>query len=235
MHGTVAPMWLSDIGVSPIVAGNGERCWCGCQHVSSGRWLIWIWSRAQEAHHIRRFASITSEQFKYCSKTYIFSLGVLTLQAHIRHDPPQMASVAEDQPMYKPSPISYLRRSYMWVHNKRQRHMVPSDLCRLTLSQDKTGQRTAAWCWLHTKTRLSWCRCLQHMSALIQMASPVAQVLFHFPWNDKNMLFFNFKFDSVTFRRLHIVCTFVCMDILLQQLILCTQTGVQHMIHLSTV
>lgn len=50
-----------------------------------------------------------SGQFKYWRKTYIFSVGVLTLQAHVRHDPPQMASVAEDQPMYKPSPISYLR------------------------------------------------------------------------------------------------------------------------------
>lgn len=66
-----------------------------------------------------------SVPFKYCSKTYVFSLGVLTLQAHIRHDPPQMASVAEDQPMYKPSPISYLRRSHMWAHGKRQRRMAP--------------------------------------------------------------------------------------------------------------
>lgn len=32
----------------------------------------------------------------------------------------------------------------------------------LTLSLDKTGQRTAAWCWLHTKIQQSWCKSLQN-------------------------------------------------------------------------
>lgn len=63
MLGTFAPMWLSDIGVSTIVAGSGEQCWCGCQHASSRRWLIWIWSKTQEAHRIRQFASITWDQY----------------------------------------------------------------------------------------------------------------------------------------------------------------------------
>lgn len=33
--------------------------------------------------------------------------------------------------------------------------------CWLTLFPDNTGQRTPAWCWLHTRTRQSWCRSLQ--------------------------------------------------------------------------
>lgn len=153
-------MWLSDISVSPVVAGDGERCRCACQHASSRWWLIWIRSRTQEPRLDPRFCWRGIGKGKYFSEAYIFSWGVVSLHAHTRHDPPQMASVAEDQPMYRPSPISYLRHGYTWARGRRQR--VPSGLSRLTLSRDKTGRRTAVWCWLHTKTRRSWCRCLQH-------------------------------------------------------------------------
>lgn len=156
-------VWLSHISISSVVAGDGERCRCGCQRASSRWWLIWIRSRTQEVRldHWLRWRGIGKG--KYFSDAYIFSWGVVSLHAHTRHDPPQMASVAEDQPMYRPSPISYLRHGYAWTHGWRQR--VPSDLCRLTLSRDKTGRRTAVWYWLHTKTRQSWCRCLQHKAS----------------------------------------------------------------------
>lgn len=156
-------MWLSDISVSPVVAGAGEGRRCGCQHASSRWWLIRIRSRTQEGRLDRWLRRRGVGKGRHFSDAYIFSWGVVSLHAHTRHDPPQMASVAEDQPMYRPSPISYLRHSYAWARARRQR--VPADLCRLTLSRDKTGRRTAAWCWLHTKTLRSWCRCLQHKAS----------------------------------------------------------------------
>lgn len=48
----------------------------------------------------------------------------------------------------------------------------------------------------------------------------------------RKICFFYVKFDSVTSRRRPLFCAFVCVDILLNQLILCTQTGVQHVTRL---
>lgn len=185
-----APVWLSDIGVSPIVAGNGEGCRCGCQHASSGRWLIWVWSRAQEAHPIPWYASITWDQCKYCSNTYIFSLGVLTLQAHIRHDPPQMASVAEDQPMYKPSPISYLQRSYTWDHGERPIcFLICADLLCPRIKMVKELLRDVGCIPRHGYHGAdAWNTCQLLVKGLRQWLRSYSV----FPWNDKHMLFFKF-------------------------------------------
>lgn len=60
MRGTVT-MWLSDIGIPPVVARNGERCWCGCEHASSPRRLIWKRSRAQKG--LRLDHSIPLDQY----------------------------------------------------------------------------------------------------------------------------------------------------------------------------
>lgn len=199
-------MWLSDVSVSPVVAGDGERCRCGCQHASSRWWLIWVRSRTQEVRLDRwlRWQGIGK------GDAYIFSWGVVSLHAHTRHDPPQMASVAEDQPMYRPSPISYLRHGHTWARGRR-RH-VPSGLCRLTLSRGKTGRRTAAWCWLHTKTRRSWCRCLQHKASSERCC-----------WG----LCFHCKVDSTTYKTL---CR--CKEVVFR-FMEPTQTCEQHLIHLS--
>lgn len=152
--------WLSDISVSPVVAGDGERCWCGCQHASSRRRLIWIRSRTQEARQIRPFREAQSVKAN-ASATPTFFPGVFWACTHTP------GTILRRWPAWlRTSQCTGPRRShtcgagYTWA--RRQHRTLASDLCQLTLSRDRTGRRTAAWCWPRTKTRLSWCRCLQH-------------------------------------------------------------------------
>lgn len=90
--------------------------------------------------------------------TYTFSPGSLQLHAHTRQPPPHRASTAEDQPMYKPSPISYLGHSDIEQNDPIcvMLSFKSNRVCMLTLSQGRNRQRTPAWCWLHTKTQQSW-------------------------------------------------------------------------------
>lgn len=109
---------LSHVGISPVVALIRLRRRCGRHYVSSRGLLVWVGSKENKRDAAFRILStffLTLLNGKVLQGTScIFSLRLLCLQANSRHDPPQRASVAEDQPMYRPSPISYLSSSNIY-------------------------------------------------------------------------------------------------------------------------
>lgn len=106
---------ISDVCISSIVAVDTLGHWHRGQHVSSGRWLVWIVAKTQKTRFMRQFFYTHWPSTGQYTTTHAYTLSssVPSLQANSRHAPPMMERVADAQPMYKPSPISYLWNSHI--------------------------------------------------------------------------------------------------------------------------